>query len=97
MVSPIGEWIGGGISVKLPFTLMHSDTDQELTGSPSPIRDSSRTLEKILEHSKPSEDKTLSQNKEDNPREKTEIVTKTKEERMAEADLIEHYDESKST
>ncbi|XP_033229134.1 beta-arrestin-2-like [Belonocnema kinseyi] len=94
VVSPIGEWIGGGISVKLPFTLLHSDQDPDLNlaGSPSSIRDSSRVLEKIVEHSKPSGDK-----KEKNPREKTEVITKTKEEMMSEADLIEDYDESKTT
>lgn len=94
MVSPIGEWIGGGISVKLPFTLMHSEQDQDLnlSGSPSSIRDSSRTLGKIVEHSKPSGDKEG-----EYPREKTEVITKTKEEMMSEADLIEDYDESKST
>lgn len=99
MISPIDELIGGGISVKVPFTLIHSEPNLEIMNSPSPIRDTSRTLGKIEEHSKPSDDEPICHNKELFSCEKKEATTiaKTKEERMAEMDLIKHYDESKST
>lgn len=98
MISPIGEWIGGGISVKLPFTLIHSEPNLELLCSPSPIRDSSRTLSKIEEHSKANDDQQPLCHKELFPSEKKEeAIVKMKEDRMAETDLIKHYDESKST
>ncbi|XP_001601661.3 arrestin homolog isoform X3 [Nasonia vitripennis] len=57
VVSPIGEWIGGVVSLKLPFTLMHSNTDPELYGTPSsPLRAGSRILDKIETVDDPSED-----------------------------------------
>ncbi|XP_014213502.1 arrestin homolog [Copidosoma floridanum] len=47
VVSPMGEWIGGVVSLKLPFTLMHTRSELETLNSPSPPYTPSRILEKI--------------------------------------------------
>lgn len=47
VVSPIGEWIGGVLSLKLPFTLLHTKPDSDNSGSPSPPATPSRILDKI--------------------------------------------------
>lgn len=45
------------MSLKLPFTLMHSNTDPEFYGSPSPpLRAGSRILDKIETVDDPNED-----------------------------------------
>lgn len=46
-MSPIGEWIGGVLSLKLPFTLLHTKTEPDHSGSPSPPPTPSRILDKI--------------------------------------------------
>lgn len=43
----MGEWIGGVVSLKLPFTLLHSKSDLESFGPPSSPYTPSRILEKI--------------------------------------------------
>ncbi|XP_011506582.1 PREDICTED: arrestin homolog [Ceratosolen solmsi marchali] len=57
VVSPIGEWIGGVVSLKLPFTLAHNDRDLNYCDSPTlghimP----SRILDKIETVDDPNED-----------------------------------------
>lgn len=47
VVSPIGEWIGGVLSLKLPFTLLHTKPESDNSGSPSPPPTPSRILDKI--------------------------------------------------
>ncbi|XP_050473603.1 phosrestin-2-like isoform X5 [Bombus huntii] len=88
--------MGGEVSLKLPFTLMHSNTDPDLVGFPSPIREP-----RVL--GKPNEEITENlERQEDNEHKykttKLEpIKEKLKESRDIDVDLIEHYEESDST
>ncbi|KOX68836.1 Phosrestin-2 [Melipona quadrifasciata] len=87
--------MGGEVSLKLPFTLMHSNTDPDLAGFPSPVREP-----KVL--GKTSEDITENL-QEDNKGHKYKgiklepIKEKLKESKDIDVDLIEHYEESDST
>ncbi|KAJ8680741.1 hypothetical protein QAD02_016528, partial [Eretmocerus hayati] len=57
VVSPMGEWMGGVMSVKLPFTLLHTNgEDSELAGRFSPPHTPTRILDKIETLDDPSED-----------------------------------------
>lgn len=88
--------MGGEVSLKLPFTLMHSSTDPDLVSFPSPIREP-----RVL--GKPNEEITENlERQEDNEHKykttKLEpIKEKLKESRDIDVDLIEHYEESDST
>ena len=56
VVSPIGEWIGGVVSLKLPFTLTHTDNDLNDCDSPSLPFIPSHILDKIETIEDPNED-----------------------------------------
>lgn len=88
--------MGGEVSLKLPFTLMHSNTDPELVGFPSPIREpkmSGKAGEEVAENLERHED-----NGHKYKGSKLEpIKEKLKESRDADMELIEHYEESDST
>ncbi|OAD61837.1 Phosrestin-2 [Eufriesea mexicana] len=88
--------MGGEVSLKLPFTLMHSNTDPELVGFPSPIREAKicgKTSEEVAENLERHED-----NGHKYKGSKLEpIKEKLKESRDADMELIEHYEESDST
>jgi hypothetical protein len=56
VVSPIGEWIGGVVSLKLPFTLAHNDKDLNCCDSPTLAHIPSRILDKIETVDDPNED-----------------------------------------
>lgn len=47
--------MGGVVSLKLPFTLVHRNTERDIIGFPSPIRDEAKTPTEIIE--KKTEDK----------------------------------------
>ncbi|XP_076755429.1 arrestin homolog isoform X1 [Xylocopa sonorina] len=89
--------MGGEVSLKLPFTLMHSSTDPDLVGFPSPIRDpkvSRKTSEEVTESHERKEESNAHKYKGS----KLEpIKEKLKESKDVDVDLIEHYEESDST
>lgn len=88
--------MGGEVSLKLPFTLMHSNTDPDLVGFPSPIREPPKQFDQgadeITEKSSKSDGNSY---KKDNKLEA--IKEQTKESRVTDVDLIEHCEESDST
>ncbi|XP_076276807.1 phosrestin-2 isoform X2 [Lasioglossum baleicum] len=90
--------MGGEVSLKLPFTLMHTNTDPDLVGFPSPIREPGKHFGKLT-----SEETAESYEKsEDNEHRykgaKLEpIKEKTKELRDIDVDLIERFEEGDST
>ncbi|XP_029037103.1 phosrestin-2-like isoform X2 [Osmia bicornis bicornis] len=92
--------MGGEVSLKLPFTLMHSNTDSELVGFPSPIRDPGklsanygRTCEEITDNlEKPEDNGHKYKGSKLEP-----IKEKLKESRDIDVDLIEHCEEGDST
>lgn len=89
--------MGGEVSLKLPFALMHTNTDPDLVGFPSPIREQPKEFGKstneVTERSgKP--DNNSNRNK-DNKLEA--IKEQEKESRVTDVDLIEHCEEGDST
>ncbi|XP_025154788.1 phosrestin-2 isoform X2 [Harpegnathos saltator] len=89
--------MGGEVSLKLPFTLMHSNTDPDLVGFPSPIRELPKQLGKGADEitEKSSKSDGNSHRKKENKLEA--IKEQEKESRVTDVDLIEHCDESDST
>lgn len=89
--------MGGEVSLKLPFTLMHSDTDPDLVGFPSPIRETLEQFDKSAEEvtEKSSKSDGNSHRKKENRLEA--IKEQEKESRVTDIDLIEHCEESDST
>lgn len=89
--------MGGEVSLKLPFTLMHSNTDPDLVGFPSPIREPPKQLAKgadeVTEKSNKSDGN--SHRKKENKLEA--IKEQEKESRVTDVDLIEHCEEGDST
>lgn len=84
--------------MKLPFTLMHSNTDPDLVGFPSPIRESPKQFGKSAdENTEKSSSKSdgSSHRKKENKLEA--IKEQEKESRVTDVDLIEHCEESDST
>ncbi|XP_029166424.1 phosrestin-2-like isoform X2 [Nylanderia fulva] len=87
--------MGGEVSLKLPFALMHSNTDPDLVGFPSPIRESPKQLGRNINEitERPSkQDSNNHRNKEN----KLEAIKEQKESRVTDVDLIEHCEESDS-
>ncbi|KYN30450.1 Arrestin, lateral eye [Trachymyrmex septentrionalis] len=86
--------MGGEVSLKLPFTLMHSNIDADLVGFPSPTREVPKEFEKSTNESTEKSDSSSShQNKEN----KLEAIKEQKKSRVTDVDLIEHCEESDST
>ncbi|KYQ57410.1 Phosrestin-2 [Trachymyrmex zeteki] len=86
--------MGGEVSLKLPFTLMHSDIDADLVGFPSPTRGVPKEFKKSTnEITEKSDSSSSHQNKEN----KLEAIKEQKESRVIDVDLIEHCEESDST
>ncbi|XP_076627762.1 arrestin homolog isoform X1 [Colletes latitarsis] len=89
--------MGGEVSLKLPFTLMHSNTDPDLVGFPSPVRETAKLLGKIADENTD----TLERPDDNGHRYKTSklepIKEKSKESRDVDVDLIEHCEEGDST
>ncbi|XP_012063994.1 PREDICTED: phosrestin-2-like [Atta cephalotes] len=86
--------MGGEVSLKLPFTLMHSNIDADLVGFPSPTREVPKEFEKSTnENTEKSDSSSSHQNKEN----KLEAIKEQKESRVTDVDLIEHCEESDST
>ncbi|XP_011708295.1 PREDICTED: phosrestin-2-like isoform X2 [Wasmannia auropunctata] len=86
--------MGGEVSLKLPFTLMHSNTDMDLVGFPSPTREASKEFgNSTNEITEKSDSGSSHRNKEN----KLEAIKEQKESRVTDVDLIEHCEESDST
>ncbi|XP_078045095.1 phosrestin-2 isoform X3 [Augochlora pura] len=89
--------MGGEVSLKLPFTLMHTNTDPDLVGFPSPIGEPAKLL------AKPSDDasENLDRSEDNGHRYKGSklepIKEKAKELRDIDVDLIERCEEGDST
>lgn len=87
------------MSLKLPFTLMHSNTDPDLVGFPSPIREApkqfGKSADEITEKSSKVQSDGNSHRKKENKLEA--IKEQEKESRVTDVDLIEHCEESDST
>ncbi|XP_053988888.1 arrestin homolog isoform X1 [Hylaeus volcanicus] len=89
--------MGGEVSLKLPFTLMHSNTDPDLVGFPSPVRESTKlggkTSDEVTD--------TLERQEDNGHRYRSSklepIKEKSKESRDVDVDLIEHCEEGDST
>lgn len=84
------------MSLKLPFALMHSNTDPDLVGFPSPIREQPKEFGKstneVTEKSCKPENSYRSKDS------KLEAIKEQeKESRVTDVDLIEHCEESDST
>ncbi|KZC11485.1 Phosrestin-1 [Dufourea novaeangliae] len=90
--------MGGEVSLKLPFTLTHSNTDSDLVGFPSPMKEPAKVLGKSSE-----EVIECSEKQEENNGHKYKgcklepIKEKSKELRDVDVDLIEHCEEGDST
>lgn len=85
--------MGGEVSLKLPFTLMHSNVDPDLVGFPSPVREAPKEFEKSTNEVAEKSDSSSGHRNEEN---KLEII-KEQESRVTDVDLIEHCEESDST
>jgi len=83
--------MGGEVSLKLPFTLMHSNTDVDLVGFPSPIRETPKEFGKSTNE--------ITENSDSSHRNKENKLETIKEQksRVTDVDLIEHCEESDST
>ncbi|KAK2586346.1 hypothetical protein KPH14_010638 [Odynerus spinipes] len=88
--------MGGDVSLKLPFTLTHTNTDPDLVGFPSPIRELSKPLRKVDDINALS-DKYDCNHMKNKDCKLTTINEKEKQSRITDVDLIEHCDEEDST
>lgn len=81
--------MGGEVSLKLPFTLMHSNMDPDLVGFPSPIREAPKEFEKSTNEVAEKSDSSGHRTEEN----KLETI-KEQVSRVTDVDLIEHCEES---
>ncbi|XP_072744036.1 phosrestin-2 [Anoplolepis gracilipes] len=88
--------MGGEVSLKLPFALTHSNTDPDLVGFPSPIREPSKQFEKSINEIKERSSKQDSNNHRNKENKLEAIKEQEKESRVTDVDLIEHCEESDS-
>lgn len=87
--------MGGEVSLKLPFTLMHSNTESDLVGFPSPVKEPPKQFGKNTDET------TEKSSDNDGPRVKENkleaIKEQEKESRITDVDLIEHCEEDDSS
>lgn len=81
--------MGGALSLKLPFALIHSNTDPDLVELPPPIQEPERQFNKNIE------DITERSSEPENKLEA--IKEQEKKSKITDIDLIEHYEASCST
>ncbi|KAL6420196.1 hypothetical protein ACFW04_013818 [Cataglyphis niger] len=86
--------MGGEVSLKLPFALMHSNTDPDLVGFPSPIREAPKQFEKSINEITERSSKQDSNNHRNKENKLEAIKEQEKESRMTDVDLIEHCEEN---
>ncbi|XP_011168606.1 arrestin homolog isoform X2 [Solenopsis invicta] len=84
--------MGGEVSLKLPFTLMHSNTDADLLESP--IREAPKEFGKSKSEVTQKSDSSSSHQNNEN---KLNAIKEQKNSRVTDVDLIEHCEESDST
>ncbi|XP_033321789.2 phosrestin-2 isoform X1 [Megalopta genalis] len=90
--------MGGEVSLKLPFTLMHTNTDPDLVGFPSPIGEPAKLLGKPSDEPAESLDRSEDNGQHRYKGSKLEpIKEKSKELRDIDVDLIERCEEGDST
>jgi len=89
--------MGGEVSLKLPFALMHSNTDPDLVGFPSPIRESPKQFGKSTDESMERSGKPDTNSHRNKENKLEAIKEQEKESRITDVDLIEHCEESDST
>jgi hypothetical protein len=89
--------MGGEVSLKLPFALMHSNTDPDLVGFPSPIRESPKQFGKSTDESTERSGKADSNSHRNKENKLEAIKEQEKESRITDVDLIEHCEEGDST
>ncbi|XP_070520110.1 phosrestin-2 isoform X2 [Cardiocondyla obscurior] len=87
--------MGGEVSLKLPFTLMHNNTDPDLVEFPSPVRETPKEFGKTTSEKNPTE-KSDSSSGQQNKENKLETI-KEQESRVTDVDLVEHREEGDST
>lgn len=86
--------MGGEVSLKLPFALMHSNTDPDLVGFPSPIRETPKQFERSVNEITERSNKQDSNNHRNKENKLEAIKEQEKESRVTDVDLIEHCEES---
>ncbi|XP_014476643.1 PREDICTED: arrestin homolog [Dinoponera quadriceps] len=89
--------MGGKVSLKLPFTLMHSNTDPDLVGFPSPVREPPKQFGKDANEITDKSSKSDGNNHRKKENKLEAIKEQEKESRVTDVDLIEHCEESDST
>lgn len=89
--------IGGDVSLKLPFTLTHTNTDPDLIGFPSPIREISKSVRRMEDINEHPDKNDCNQQTIIKESKLTTIQEKEKRSKIADVDLIEHCDEENST
>ncbi|KAI4502884.1 hypothetical protein M0802_001928 [Mischocyttarus mexicanus] len=88
--------IGSDVSLKLPFTLTHTNTEPEIVAFPSPIREFSKPLRKMEDINEHPDKYDCNQTK--NKESKlTTIENTNKQSRITDVDLIEQCEEEDST
>ncbi|XP_070154992.1 phosrestin-2 [Polyergus mexicanus] len=86
--------MGGEVSLKLPFALMHSNTDPDLVGFPSPIREPPKQFERSINEITERSSKQDSNNHRNKENRLEAIKEQEKESRVTDVDLIEHCEEN---
>ncbi|XP_012214645.1 arrestin homolog [Linepithema humile] len=89
--------MGGEVSLKLPFALMHSNIDPDLVGFPSPVREQPKELGKSTNEVTETSDKSDNNSHRNKDNKLDAIKEQEKESRVTDVDLIEHCEESDST
>ncbi|XP_043275105.1 phosrestin-2-like [Venturia canescens] len=92
--------MGGVVSLKLPFTLMHRNTEPDLIGFPSPVQDYRDKLESAKDNATDKGNGSVSSAATNDDRDdKKSLISAKKKllEQMANVDLIEPSDEPGST
>ena len=85
--------MGGVVSLKLPFTLIHRNSEPDLMGFPSPVREYQKNPEPI----KDKVEETVLTTDDDIVDRKAPTETKKALDQMADVDLIEHSEGPEST
>lgn len=83
--------------MKLPFTLMHSNTDPDLVGLPSPIREPPKQFGKNTDEITERSCKSDSNSHRSRENKLEAIKEQEKESRVTDVDLIEHCEEGDSS
>lgn len=89
--------MGGVVSLKLPFTLMHRNTEPDLIGFPSPVQDYREKVETGVDNSSDKGNGSVSTAATNDDTKSLSATKKKLLDQMANVDLIERTDEPEST